>query len=215
MIKLTQADILGIYQPNIIEPRELSAFEFQDILSSLIFFQTADSQVNNIQMQTPDECVRVIFLPPNNPQNALATFRANIWSSCTQLLCFHFLCSFLMKWFLCASWESLKSADYTQGKYIELMCKNLQKCACSRTVFICTHSHYYPQECQKIGSCRNEGKIALVAPGMSRIVSRLSLTIVNTWNLKQKSKTKISWFNWALADRLVDGITLLWVESSL
>ena len=80
--------------------------------------------------------------------------------------------------------ESLKMADYTQDHYKELMCKNLQKYACSRTVFICTHSHYYPQECQKIGSCRNEGKIALVATGIRRIVSERH----NSLHLKFKTK---------------------------
>ena len=60
----------------------------------------------------------------------------------------------------------------------------LQKYACSRTVFICTHSHYYPQECQKIGSRRNEGKIALVATGMKRIVSERH----NSLHLKSKTK---------------------------
>ena len=72
----------------------------------------------------------------------------------------------------------------TQDNYKELMCKNLQKYACSRTVFICTHSHYYPQECQKIGSRRNEGKIALVATGMKRIVSGRH----NSFHLKSKTK---------------------------
>ena len=109
MIKLTQADILGNHQPNMVEPRELSAFEFHDILSSLIFFQTSDIQVNNIQMQTPQDCARV-----------------------------------------------------------------------------CIHSHYYPQECQKIGSRRNEGKIALVAKGTRRIVSERH----NSLHLKSKTKKK-------------------------
>ena len=141
----------------------------------------------------------------------LTTFGASALSS----YAFTFLVPFIVpdwKWFLCASWESLKIADYTQDHYKELMCKNLQKYACSRTVFICTHSHYYPQECQKIGSRRNEGKIALVATGMKRIVSERH----NSLHLKSKTKkvNQISWFNWALADRLVDGITLLWVESS-
>ena len=48
MIKLTQADILGIHQPNMVEPRKLSAFEFHDMSVQELFLAVQDSSIGDL-----------------------------------------------------------------------------------------------------------------------------------------------------------------------